>query len=76
MFTCHICGSHEAKDELVSEVFLIEGKPALVEHVPAKIYSQCGEVIFDIDTAEHIRTILHNSSEPTKRVSVPVFEYA
>ena len=76
MFTCHICGSHEAKEELVSEVFLIEGKPALVEHVPAKICSQCGEVIFAIDTAEHIRAILHSSSEPTKRVSVPVFEFA
>ena len=76
MFTCHICGSYEAKEELVSEVFLVEGAPALVEHVPAKICSGYGEVIFTIDTAEHIRAMLHSSSQPTKRVSVPVFEFA
>ncbi len=75
MFTCHVCGSHGAKEELVNEVFLIKGEPALVEHIPAKICSQCGEVIFDIDTAEHIREMLHSSARPTKRVSVPVFEF-
>ena len=75
MFTCHVCGSHEAKEALVSEVFLIDGKPSLVEHVPAKICLQCDEVIFDIDTAEHIRQMLRNATEPTKQVSVPVFEF-
>jgi YgiT-type zinc finger domain-containing protein len=76
MFTCHICGSHEAKEELVSDVFLVDEKPALVEHIPAKICAQCGEVIFDLNTAEHIRAMLHGSSQPAKQVSVPVFEFA
>jgi len=77
MFTCHIpAGRMRRKKSFVSEVFLIEGKPALVEHVPAKICSGCGEVIFAIDTTEHIRAMLHSPSQPTKRVSVPVFEFA
>ena len=75
MFTCHVCGSHKANEKLVNEVFLIDDKPILVEHIPATVCVQCGEVIYNIDTAEHIRAMLHSSTEPTKRVSVPVFEF-
>jgi len=64
------------KKSFVSEVFLIEGKPALVEHVPAKICSGCGKVIFAIDTTEHIRAMLTVPPSQQKRVSVPVFEFA
>jgi len=30
MFRCHVCGSTEAKEKYVNEVFQIEGKPVLV----------------------------------------------
>jgi YgiT-type zinc finger domain-containing protein len=70
-----VCGSHKANEKLVNEVFLIDDKPILVEHIPATVCVQCGEVIYNIDTAEHIRAMLHSSTEPTKRVSVPVFEF-
>ena len=75
MFTCHVCGSHEAEEKLVSETFEVNGETVLVEHIPAKVCKQCGEAIFDIDTGEHIRTLLHNS-KPTRRVSIPVYEFA
>jgi len=76
MFTCNVRGSHEAKETLVNEVFQIGGEPALVEHIPASVCKQCGEVIFAIDTAEHIRQMLHSSAQPTKRVSLPAFDFA
>ncbi len=76
MFTCHICGSHEAENKLVSETFQINGETVLVERIPAKVCRQCGEVIFDIDTAEHVRLLLRSSSHPARRISVPVFEFA
>ena len=50
-FTCHICGSHEAETKLISETFEIRGETVLIEHIPAKVCRQCGEVIFDLDTA-------------------------
>ena len=37
MFKCHVCGSTEAREELVSDVFQIDGQPVLVERIPAKI---------------------------------------
>ena len=35
MFNCHVCGSTAARDEFVSEVFTIDGRRVLVEHIPA-----------------------------------------
>jgi YgiT-type zinc finger domain-containing protein len=76
MFTCHICGSHESEQRLISETFEIRGETVLVEHIPAKVCTQCGEVIFDLQTGEHIRAILHDDARPARRVSIPVYEFA
>jgi HTH-type transcriptional regulator / antitoxin MqsA len=75
-FTCHICGSHEAEAKLISETFEIRGETVLIEHIPAKVCRQCGEVIFDLETAEHIRAMVHDGARPARRVSIPVYEFA
>jgi len=46
MFYCHVCGSTEGKEEFVHEVFQIDDKPVLVEHIPAMVCKRCGEEIF------------------------------
>jgi YgiT-type zinc finger domain-containing protein len=76
MFTCHVCGSHEAEKKLVSETFTVNGETVLVDHIPAKVCEQCGEIIFDIDTAEHVRLMLRDTSHPSRRITIPVFEFA
>jgi HTH-type transcriptional regulator/antitoxin MqsA len=35
MFKCHVCGSTDGHEELVSEVFQIDGKPVLAKNIPA-----------------------------------------
>ena len=52
MFRCHVCGSNEARNELVSEVFTIEGKPVLVENIPSMVCARCGEPVFSRETTE------------------------
>lgn len=37
MFHCHICGSNEAREKIVDEVFKLSGKHVLVEGIPAKV---------------------------------------
>jgi YgiT-type zinc finger domain-containing protein len=76
MFTCHICGSHASEKQFVSWTFEIQGQTVLVEHIPATVCRQCGEVIFDLDTGEHIRALLHDGAVPARRVSIPVYEFA
>ena len=76
MFTCHVCGSHEAEQKLITETFTVRGETVLVEHIPANVCKQCGEVMFDLSIAEHIRELLNDRRIPTRRVSIPVYEFA
>ena len=55
MFKCHVCGSTNAHEELVSEVFQIDGKPVLVEKIPAQVCARCGEGIFSKEAVEKVQ---------------------
>jgi YgiT-type zinc finger domain-containing protein len=75
MFQCHVCGSDEYHEELVSEVFQIEGKPVLVENIPARVCNRCGEPVYSRETTEKIRQMLHSQAKPIRTVRMPVFAY-
>ena len=75
MFQCHGCGSDEYHDELVSEVFQIEGKPVLVENIPARVCIRCSEPVYSRETTEKIRQMLHSQAKPIRTVRMPVFAY-
>ena len=76
MFHCNICGSGEARAEIVEEVFNLNGKHVLVEGIPAKVCARCGDKTFSRETTEKIRRIVHGHLEPAKSVPMDVFEYA
>lgn len=75
MFKCHVCGSAQARQELVSEVFQIDGKPVLVENIPAQVCERCGEEIFSSETVEKVRKLVHGRARPVKSVQMDVFAY-
>ena len=76
MFKCHVCGSKEYREELVNEVFQIDGKPVLVENIPAQVCARCGEEIFSRETTEKVRLLVHGKAKPVKSVQMDVFAYA
>ncbi|MBK9009144.1 MAG: YgiT-type zinc finger protein [Anaerolineae bacterium] len=76
MFKCHVCGSTEYREEVVNEVFQIDGKPVLVEKIPAQVCTRCGEEIFSRETTEKVRLLVHGKAKPIKSVQVDVFAYA
>jgi HTH-type transcriptional regulator/antitoxin MqsA len=76
MFRCHVCGSSEARNELVSEVFTIEGKPALVENIPSTVCARCGEAVFSRETTEKVRRIVHGEAKPVRSVPLDVFAFS
>jgi len=76
MFKCHVCGSMEYRDEFVSEIFHIDGKPVLVEKIPAQVCGRCGEEIFGRETTEKVRLLVHGKAKPIKSVQMDVFAYA
>ncbi|MEO0458356.1 MAG: YgiT-type zinc finger protein [Cyanobacteria bacterium P01_A01_bin.114] len=75
MSQCHVCGSEDCQTEHVSEVFNIKGKFYLVENIPAKVCSRCGEDVFGKETTERIRLMLHGEDRPTRSISLDVFSY-
>ena len=76
MFKCHVCGSTESREELVSEIFHIDGKPVLVENIPAQVCARCGEHIFSRQTTENVRLLVHGKAKPIKSVKMDVFAYS
>ena len=62
-------------EELITEIFQIEGKFYLVEDIPATVCSHCGEESFSREITEHIRLILHGEVKPIKSISVDVLAY-
>ncbi len=76
MFKCHVCGSTEYREELVNEVFQFDGKPVLVENIPAQVCVRCGEEIFSRETTEKVRLLVHGKAKPIKSVQMDVFAYA
>ena len=75
MFRCHVCGSTEAKEDFVDEVFQIDHKHLLVQQIPAMVCERCGEKIFSRETTEKIRRMIHGEAKPVKSVSMDVFSY-
>lgn len=75
MFSCHICGSTAARPGLVSEVFTVEGRRVLVEHIPAQVCARCGEATFSRETTESIRRLVHGA-RPSRTVPLDVFALA
>ena len=59
MLKCEICGSSAIQDEIVSEVFHVNGQYQLVENIPASICTQCNQRTFSRETAEHIRKLMN-----------------
>lgn len=75
MFNCHVCGSTAAKNEFVSEVFTIDGRRVLVEHIPAQVCERCGEAAFSRETTEKVRRLVHGA-RASKTVPLDVFALA
>jgi YgiT-type zinc finger domain-containing protein len=76
MFNCHVCGHNAAKPEFVSEVFTVDDRRVLVEHIPASVCEHCGEATFSRETTEQIRRMVHGSGRPVKTVPLDVFAMA
>lgn len=76
MFKCPVCGHTTAKSEFVNEVFTVENRRVLVEHIPAQVCAHCGEPTFSRQTTEAIRQLVHDNPQPVRTVPLDVFALA
>jgi HTH-type transcriptional regulator / antitoxin MqsA len=73
MFRCNICNSTEFQEKLVNKVFTIDNEIVLVEHIPAKVCSNCGEEIFSRDTLANVQKVIYG--KPKSFINAKKFEY-
>jgi YgiT-type zinc finger domain-containing protein len=71
-----VCGKTEARQEFVSEVFDIDGKPVRVENIPATVCTNCGEAVFSREATERVRRMVHGEAKPVKSVQMDVFAFS
>ncbi len=75
-FKCHVCGGETARDEFIDDVLAVDGRRVLIEHIPARVCTRCGETAFSRETTERIRLLVHGSIRPDKTVPLEVFALA
>ncbi len=73
MFEFQVCGNKAARSEFVREVFTVEERRVLVEHIPAQVCQRCGEATFSRETAEKVRLLVHGAARPVRTVPLDVF---
>lgn len=75
MFKCDVCGATEFREELIPEIFFVDGRRILVEHIPARVCCRCGETMFSRETTEKVRRMVHGEGQPIGVVQMDVFEF-
>ena len=76
MTKCPVCLAEESYEELVDEVFQIDGRYVLVSGAPATVCSLCGEQAFSRETVEKVRSMIHGEAESDEVVAMQVFRFA
>lgn len=72
---CEVCGSDSFREKRVDRSFAVEGRPVLVEHIPAKICERCGEATFEAVVAEKIRQLVQESHTPGRTIQAEVIDF-
>jgi YgiT-type zinc finger domain-containing protein len=73
MFRGHVCRSTESRQELVDDVFVINGRYVLVEGLPASVCTRCGEATFSRETTARIRRMVYGEVKLVRVVAMDVF---
>ena len=64
----------EYEDRKIAHTVRFQGKISIIDHVPAKVCSVCGDVLLGLETVEQIEAMMQKPSVPAKEI--PLFEYA
>ena len=75
MNECAVCGCKHSRTDLVDEVFQVDGAYVLVEHIPAKVCTRCGEQSVSLETAETVRQAVSEGVPPIRSIDMRVFEF-
>lgn len=76
--SCYMCGVDEGAIEAteITHHTMYRGKLIVVENVPVRECTQCGETYFSAAVSGRLEEIVWQQDEPFRLMEVPVFQYA
>ena len=63
-------------EQRVSCVLEVDGKFVVIENVPARVCLETGERLFSPETVERLQRMIRERQEPSRKIEVPVLEFA
>lgn len=72
---CDICGGKRMQSLIDYSVFY-QGKPIVVENVPAEVCQQCGEQYFEPETVRMLQSVVWSKRKPKRTIETPVYDMA
>lgn len=72
---CEVCGRDRFEEQRVNRSFQVGEKLVLVEGIPARVCTHCGEANFDAAVAEKIRQLVHEPHTPHRVIETEVLRY-
>jgi YgiT-type zinc finger domain-containing protein len=63
-------------EQHVNYVLEMDGKFIIVENVPARVCVETGERLFSPETVERLQHMIWEQKKPSRKIEVPVFEFA
>jgi len=74
MDKCPRCKSDALETDLIQYFQEFEGEFFIIENVPARLCSQCGEIILSERIAEKMQEAIWSGATPKRTQQVPVYE--
>ena len=65
----------EYREAEVSYTLFYEGKFHIIEHVPARVCSQCGERLYTPETVKKVQAAIWQHRKPDRIVETPVIDF-
>ncbi len=72
---CPFCKA-ETEERLIRYVQEFDGRVVIVENVPAKVCTQCGEELIQPEIAEKIQRLVWEQPSPKREAHVPIYDLA
>lgn len=73
---CYFCGNTHFEAKEIEQMYHIRQKHYVVQNIPAKVCTHCGEPVFAIEVGEQIRKILNEEIVAShKTVALEQYEF-
>ena len=72
---CDLCGS-PMQEQMVTYTLQLDEKLVVVEHVPARVCTQCGERLYSPETVDRLQKTVWEKKTPSRVVETQVFDFA